>query len=202
MPASCVSVLGASSALMSVLKLNLTVLSWGNVNLIVPTVVLTTIVSPTSRVPVCAAHAFFFKRNARNFLSFHPVVGTEFSELSLKDLFWIRVTPPHLLKALLHNDGIGCSVAPIMHTHAHVSWKSAHATCFLFAARSPRAWFKFGWLGNTCGLDVQFVKTIHPLFLTYTSVLQAFAKHTVIVMWCRKGFCSHDVAFCCGQNNV
>lgn len=87
------------------------------------------------------------------------------------------------------------------HHAENLLFPHAHETCFLFAAGSPRAWFKFGWLGNTCGLEVRFVKTIHPLFLTYTSVLQAFAKHTVTVMWCRKDLCGHDVAFCCGQNN-
>lgn len=82
-----------------------------------PTVVLTTIVSPTSRVPVCAARAFFKCKK----YSLSPSFCLNFcklSELSCEDLFWMRLTPQYLLGSQLmapkHTDGIRCNVTPVM----------------------------------------------------------------------------------------
>lgn len=82
-----------------------------------PTVVLTTIVSPTSRVPVCAARAFF-KCKKYSLSSSCCLIFCKLSELSCEDLLWMWVTPQYLLgsrlTALKHADGVRCNVTPIM----------------------------------------------------------------------------------------
>lgn len=76
----------------------------------------TTIVSATSRVPVCAARAFYKCKKKYSLLSFCCMIFCKLSELSCKDLFWMWVTPQYLLgsqlMALKH--AIRCNATPVM----------------------------------------------------------------------------------------
>ncbi len=87
-------------------------------------------------------------------------------------------TPQYLLgsqlMALKHVDGVRCNVIPIMNNvytrmqePQNPLFRPALAACFSFAVGSPEAWLKLGSLRHTCGLDVQFAKNIHSLFLNY-----------------------------------
>lgn len=123
----------------------------------------------------CLCCTCFFS-SARNILSLRPVrlIICKLSELYFKDLFWIWVTPQYLLGsqlvALKHTGRIRCNAHHVHTLHAgaeNLLFCSTLTACFSFAVGSPGAGLKVGSLGNTCGLDVQFAKNIHPLFLTY-----------------------------------
>lgn len=92
--------------------------------------------SPPSRVPVCAAHAFLFlsERND-SLLAPSAWLFGELSEPSLKDSFWTRVTPRYLPGGSEGADRFGSALP------------SAHAACFSFAVGSRRARWKYPWLG-------------------------------------------------------
>ncbi|MEQ2266554.1 hypothetical protein XENORESO_010109 [Xenotaenia resolanae] len=79
------------------------------------------------------------------------------------------------------------------------------AVCFSFATGSHEVWSKLGYLGNTCGLDVQFADNVRMLFLAYRALNVHFCsrKHPVdhifscLLRWELKKLNLFDVAFRC-----
>ena len=127
----------------------------------------------------CAARAFFSfkcKEISSLVVSCRPIC-CKLSEPSVQGLFWTGVTPQYLLgsqlMALKPTGRVHCNATPsvkqCIHSHAgatNLLFRSAPAACFSFAVGNAEAWLKLGSLGHTCGLNVQFAKNIHPLFLT------------------------------------
>ena len=180
MPGSHVSVLSVSCVIISVCELlSLIVLKWGNLNLVwfdcAYSCAHHNCVTDITCACLCCTCFYKCKKYSLSFLC--CLVFCKLSEPSCKGLFWMWVTPQYLLGSRLMAEThrgymLKCDShqEQCIHSHAgatNLLFRSTLTACFSFAVGNPEARLKLGSLGHTCGLDVQFAKNIHLLFLIH-----------------------------------
>lgn len=105
---------------LSVLLLSLSVLSWGNVNLVWFDCAYSCAHHNcvTNITCACLCCTCFFKCKKYSLSLFCCLICCKLSELSCTDLLWMWVTPQYLLRsqlmALKHVEGIHCNATPVM----------------------------------------------------------------------------------------